>query len=49
MIRKNLRDLRVGGVLAKSCINALRRSTFVNKKQIHHVIEFSFLFGLTDS
>ena len=32
-----------------TCIIALHRSTFLKEKQIHHVIEFSFLFGLTDS
>jgi len=33
----------------KTCIIALRRSTFLKGKQIHHVIKFSFVFGLTDS
>jgi len=31
----------------KTYIIALRRSTL--KKKIHHVIKFSFVFGLTDS
>jgi len=38
----------VGGVLVKTCIIALRQFTFLKEKQIHHVIKFSFVFGLTD-
>jgi len=37
----------VGGVLVKTCITALRGSTFLKEKQIHHVIKFSFVFELT--
>ena len=33
----------------KHCIIELRQSTFLKEKQIHHVIEFSFLFEPTDS
>jgi len=33
----------------KTCIIALRRSTFLKEKQIHYVIKFSFVFGPTDS
>ena len=44
-----LSDLWVGGVLVKTCIIALCRSTFLKDKQIHHNVEFNFLFGLTDS
>jgi len=39
----------VGGVLVKPCIIAIRRSTFLKEKEIHHVIKFSFLFELTFS
>jgi len=49
MNRTTFRDPWVGGVLVKTCIIALRRSTFLKEKQIHHVIKFSFLFGLTES
>jgi len=38
----------MGGVLVKTGIIAPRRSTFLKEKQIHNVIKFSFLFGLTD-
>ena len=38
-----------GRSLGKTCIIVLRRSTVLKEKQIHHVINFSFLFGLTDS
>ena len=48
MNRTIFRDPWVGGVLVKTCIIALRRSTFLKEKQIHNVIKFSFLFGLTD-
>ena len=44
-----LRDLGVGGVLVKTCIIALRQSTFLKEKQIDRVIKFSFVFRLTDS
>ena len=45
-----LRDLWVGGVLVNTCIIELRRLTFLKeKKQIHHVIEFSYLFVVADS
>jgi len=49
MNRTTFRDPWMGGVLVKTCIIALRQSTFSKEKQIHHVIKFSFLFGLTDS
>ena len=49
MNRTTFRDLWVGGVIVKTCIIVLRWSTFLKEKQIHHVIEFSFLFELTDS
>ena len=42
-------DLSVGGVSVKTCIIALRRFTFLKENQIHHIIKFSFLFGLTYS
>jgi len=42
------RDLLVGEVSVKICIIALRRTSFLKEKQIHHVINFGFLFGLTD-
>ena len=48
MNRTTFRDPWVGGVLVKTCIIALRRSTFLKEKQIHNVIKFSLLFGLTD-
>ena len=48
MNRTTFRDPWVGEVLVKTCFIALRRSTFLKEKQIHNVIEFSFLFGLTD-
>jgi len=32
----------------KTCIIAHRRSTFLKEKQIHHIINFSFLFELND-
>ena len=48
MNRTTFIDHWVGGVLVKTCIIALRRSTFLKEKQIHHVIKFSFLFVLTD-
>ena len=48
MNRTTFRDPWVGGVLVKTCIIALRRSTFLKEKQIHNVIKYSFLFGLTD-
>ena len=44
-----VRDTWVGGVFVKTGFFAPRRSTFLNEKQIHHVIKFSFLFALTDS
>ena len=46
MNRTTFRDPWVAGV--KTCIIALRRSTFLKEKQIHNVIKFSLLFGLTD-
>ena len=49
MNRMTFRDPSVGGVLVKTWIIALRRSTFLKEKQIHHVIKFSFVFGLTNS
>ena len=48
MNRTTFREPWVGGVLVKTCIIALRRSTFLKEKQIHNVIKFSFLLGLTD-
>jgi len=39
----------VGRSLGKTCIIAFRQSTFLKEKQIHHIIKFSFVFGLTDS
>ena len=44
----DLHDLWVGGVLVKICIIVLCQSTFLKEKQIHYVIKFSFVFGLTD-
>ena len=38
-----------GRSFGKTCIIALRRSTFLKEKQIYHVIKFSFVFELTDS
>ena len=49
MNRTTFRDMWVGGVFVKTYIIALRRSTFLKEKTIHHVTKFSFLFGLTDS
>ena len=49
MKRTTFRDLWVGGVSVKTCIIVLCRSTFLKEKQIHHIIKFSFVFGLTDS
>ena len=49
MTRTTFRDLCVGGVLVKTCINALCRSTFLKDKQINHNVEFNVLFGFTDS
>jgi len=49
MNRTIIRDLWVGRVLVKTCIMAFRQSTVLNEKQIHYVIKFSFVFGLTDS
>ena len=48
MNRTTFRDPWVGGVFVKTCIIALCQSTFLKEKQIHNVIKFSFLFGLTD-
>jgi len=39
----------MGGVSVKTCIIARRRSTYLKETQIHHVNNFSFLFGLTGS
>jgi len=43
--RTTFPDLWVGGVLVKTCIISLLRSTFLKEKQIHHVIKFSFYLG----
>ena len=48
MNRTTFRDLWVGGVSMKTCKIARRRSTYLKQTQIHHVINFNFLFGLTD-
>ena len=47
MNRTTFRDLWVGGVFVKTSIIALRRSTFLKQKQIHHVIKFSFFCNPT--
>jgi len=49
MNRTTFRDLSVGGVMVKTCITTLRRSTFLKEKQSHQVIKYSFPFRLTDS
>ena len=51
MNRTTFRDLWVGGVSVKKTHVLLRFGDLLvlNEKQIHHVIKFSFLFGLTDS
>jgi len=36
MNRTTFRDPSVDGVLVQTCIIALRRSTFLKEKQIHH-------------
>ena len=43
MHEPTFRDFWVGGALVKTCIIALRRSTYLKAKQIQHIIEFSFL------
>ena len=49
MNRTTFRDLWVDVVLVKTCIIAPRRSTFLEEKQIQHVIKISFVFGQNDS
>ena len=46
MNRTAFRDLWAGVVLVKTCNIALRWSTFLKGKKIHHVIKFSFLLVL---
>ena len=49
MNRTAFRDLWMGGVLVKHVSLRLVDLLFWKEKQIHHVIEFSFLFERTDS